>query len=441
MVHLQRPTVQKKFSEGNGFAFFSGHGSPFSWGNHLSGVPGNRNNAHVNGYLTTTIFMGWGAPYFPMERASNRYKNPVTVVGGCHNSQFNVSFITCLLKHPALWTYGIPTPECWSWWLTRLSKRGSIACIGNTGLGYGIIGEDCNTGGLDAGICIEFFKQYGQEGQVFLGDAYLQTQVTYVTEFDMDLQEHGKSLSQWVLLGDPSLKIGGYEGSQPDMTINIVGNGVNTDSIPGEAVDFNANNNRGGTPISYEWSLDKDGDGVFTESDSYQTGEYIEETWDIPGVYWVQLETTYDDGSIEITTTVVDIETIDLPSTPTKPSGSTSIKRGIPNIYKTTATDPYDYDLYYVFDWGDGDYSVVGPKESGTEVSVLHSWAEEGTYEIRALAIDAEVAHCSGEWSEPLTIIVTKNKNIVSQPMFQFLQKVFENYPNAFPILRQLLGL
>ena len=87
---------------------------------------------------------------------------------------------------------------------------GAIATIGNTGLGYGVLGEDCTREGLDGGIGIEFYKQYFQEGHHILGETYKETLVTYVSEFDMEDLDHAKSLVQWVLLGDPSLMIGGY---------------------------------------------------------------------------------------------------------------------------------------------------------------------------------------------------------------------------------------
>lgn len=79
-----------------------------------------------------------------------------------------------------MWTHGNPVPECFSWYLIKLPHRGAIATIGNTGLGYGILGKDCTIGGLDGGICIEFFKQYGTEGHHILGDAYTQTLRSYV---------------------------------------------------------------------------------------------------------------------------------------------------------------------------------------------------------------------------------------------------------------------
>jgi len=202
--------VIKSLSKGCGFAFLSGHGSPRVWADHYPGVPGNRGHGSVTGLMTTDIF---GPPFLPVERLSNINKPFILVVGGCHNSQFNVSLVNSILDAwlPLyMWTYGMPAPECFSWWLVKLPKQGAIASIGNTGLGYGMLGGDCTISGLDGGISLEFFRQYGEMGYHILGDAYIQTQIFYNNNFDMDEDDHIKSLQQWVLLGDPSLMIGGY---------------------------------------------------------------------------------------------------------------------------------------------------------------------------------------------------------------------------------------
>jgi len=217
--------VIKAWSEGAGFIFISGHGSPNVWADHYPGVPGNRQNGSVTG-LTVTQIRPWypfvRLPLFPMNRLSNKEKLPVTVIGGCHNSQFNVSIVTSFmdllpyyfpfLPHKYMWTYGQPVPECFSWYLVKLPKGGSIATIGNTGLGYGMPGKACTTGGGDSWITIEFFKQYGAEGMEILGAAHSQAIKTYINSFDMEDLESGhvKTIQQWALLGDPSLTIGGY---------------------------------------------------------------------------------------------------------------------------------------------------------------------------------------------------------------------------------------
>ena len=111
-----------------------------------------------------------------------------------------------------MWTYGQPVPECFSWRFVSRPNGGTIASIGNTGLGYGMPGKECTSGGGDAWVTIEFFRQYGTENQEILGNAHTQTLANYVNSFDMsDLEAgHTKTVTQWALLGDPSLKIGGY---------------------------------------------------------------------------------------------------------------------------------------------------------------------------------------------------------------------------------------
>ena len=213
-------------SEGSGFLFFSGHGSPNVWADQCPGIPGDRGPSSVTGLQVTTL-KPWppffSSPLFPMDTLSNGEKLPIAVVGGCHNSQFNVSMILGLydilpyffpsLPSKSMWCHGVPVPETFSWRLIRNPNGGAIASMGNTGLGYGMPGKELTTGGGDSWITIEFFRQYGEENQEILGDAYMQTLNSYIDTFDMtDLSAgHPKTITQWVLLGDPTLKIGGYE--------------------------------------------------------------------------------------------------------------------------------------------------------------------------------------------------------------------------------------
>lgn len=218
--------VLSAVNEGSGFLFFSGHGSPNVWADQLPGIPGDRGPSSVTGMKVTTL-TPWPpfftTPVFPMDTLSNAEKLPIAVVGGCHNSQFNVSMVLGVLDilpyyFPSLpskymWCHGVPVPETFSWRLIRNPNGGAIASMGNTGLGYGMPGKELTTGGGDSWITIEFFRQYGEENRDILGDAYMQTLNSYVSNFDMsDLSAgHPKTITQWVLLGDPTLKIGGYE--------------------------------------------------------------------------------------------------------------------------------------------------------------------------------------------------------------------------------------
>jgi len=221
--------VINALNKGCGFAFFSGHGSPNVWADHFPGIPGDRRNGSFDGLYVTSLkpypkFVT--RPIAPMNKLKNNGKLPVVVVGGCHNSQFNVSLIPSFMhyvnkyfrgKDTKMWTYGAPVTECFNWKLISIPRRGAIATIGNTGLGYGRVGLDATSGGGDAWITIEFFKQYGQEGQTVLGDTHLETIKSYVNEFYEDVgileEGHAKTVQQWVLLGDPSLRLGGITSS------------------------------------------------------------------------------------------------------------------------------------------------------------------------------------------------------------------------------------
>jgi hypothetical protein len=159
---------------------------------------------------------------FPMDTLNNGEKLPIAVVGGCHNSQFNVSMVMGLLDGMTflipgfpefgMWLHGQPVPETFSWRLVRNPNGGAIASMGNTGLGYGVPHKDATIGGGDAWITTEFFRQYGENGYDILGETYSQTITSYLNSFDMENLPagHPKTVQQWALLGDPTLKIGGY---------------------------------------------------------------------------------------------------------------------------------------------------------------------------------------------------------------------------------------
>jgi hypothetical protein len=195
-------------SDGCGFLLFDGHGHPGSWNTHWPGV---FNWEDTPGGIHIYEFMG----------LTNNGEYPICLVGGCHNSQFNVTFFATLLKHPFMWTWGMPVPECWSWWLTRKIGGGSIATFGNTGLGIGWVGgeEDLNGDGVAEPVCLEglggymeilFFKTYS-EGVDILGEVWGGTLTGYLNAFPgMKNQVDCKTIQQWPIIGDPSLKIGGY---------------------------------------------------------------------------------------------------------------------------------------------------------------------------------------------------------------------------------------
>jgi hypothetical protein len=190
--------VVSTINNGCGFLYFAGHGSPAAWGTH----PPYDDSIWIFGLkLRNMLFL------------RNNEKLPVCVVGGCHNSMFNISVF-----HNS-WTFGLPIAECWSWSLTRHVNGGTIATIGCTGLGYGKedkVNPELGGGGdwLD---CL-FFKSYGLNGKTNLGAAWGDAITMYLDQYPIDYNQlafadtalDAKTVQEWALIGDPSLMIGGY---------------------------------------------------------------------------------------------------------------------------------------------------------------------------------------------------------------------------------------
>ena len=126
------------------------------------------------------------------------------------------------------------------------------------------------------------------------------------------------------------------------------------------------------------------------------------------------------------------------PFKPERPSGPSSGKPGQEYTYSSSTVDPFDLDLYYLFDWGDGNTSGwVGPYSSGEECSATYIWETTGDYEI---VVKAKNVHGSeSEWSDPLPVKMPINKP--SDLSFILIQWLFERFLNTCQILKYLFGI
>ena len=107
--------------------------------------------------------------------------------------------------------------ECWGERLTRKIGVGSIATIGCTALGYTKEDKKSFAGGINE-IEVAFFNHYGHHQGELLGDAWSAAVTHYLDSYPVNWRTPGgsdswidtKVVQSWVLLGDPSLRIGGY---------------------------------------------------------------------------------------------------------------------------------------------------------------------------------------------------------------------------------------
>ncbi len=124
------------------------------------------------------------------------------------------------------------------------------------------------------------------------------------------------------------------------------------------------------------------------------------------------------------------------PVKPAAPSGTTSGKINTEYTYTSLTTDPDNDKISYMFDWGDGTFSTwVGPLNSGETASAKKTWTAKGTYQIKVVAKDAHGK--LSEWSDPMDITMPLS---FKPPFLQFLDHLFELFPHAFPLLRNLFG-
>jgi parallel beta-helix repeat protein len=123
-----------------------------------------------------------------------------------------------------------------------------------------------------------------------------------------------------------------------------------------------------------------------------------------------------------------------MPNTPII-DGPTSGKPGIEYEYEIYIQDPDGDDIDYCTDWDDG----FVPRYNGwyapspLTLKFNHSWVSEGTYTIRAKAMDIHGAE--SDWAT-LEVSMPKNKAININSLFL---RFLENHPNMFPILRYIL--
>jgi len=128
---------------------------------------------------------------------------------------------------------------------------------------------------------------------------------------------------------------------------------------------------------------------------------------------------------------------------PDKPTinGPHTIVLGKEYSYTFVCVDPEEEDVFYFIDWGDGTTEEwVGPYASDEVIVISHIWEKtdeihsRGTYTIRARAKD--IHDDIGEW-ETFEITIPKTR-LQHHPFFY---RLFERFPNRFPLLRGLFGV
>jgi len=182
------------------------------------------------------------------------------------------------------------------------------------------------------------------------------------------------------------------------------------------------------------------GDGDSEWTGYYSSGEEatVSHAWDSKGQYEITAKAKDDHDNEGQWSEPFLVRMGD--EAPAAPSidGKTSGRAGVEYEYIFQTTDPEGDLVYYEVQWGDGTSDTdVGPFESGEEAPISHTWEKQNTYTIKARAKDYPCG-VYGEWHE---LVVTMPKNKVINFNLDLFSWLFERFPYAFPILRQILGL
>ncbi len=176
--------------------------------------------------------------------------------------------------------------------------------------------------------------------------------------------------------------------------------------------------------ISYGYSTsttDPDGDQVkytfdWGDGDSTVTGFYASgatanasHTWASAGTYNVRVKATDSNGSTSSWSSSLPVN-ISLanqpPNTPSTPSGATNGNTSIFYQFSTVSTDPEGNDIYYIFDWNDGNQTQTGLLQSGDSCIFAHSWTTPNSYSIKVKAVDEFGAE--SDWSSTVNIMISE---------------------------------
>ena len=170
-------SILRAINKGCGFLYLEGHGTATAWGTFDS-----EHNPLGLFSIIHTLFL------------FNVNKLPVCILGGCHVNK-------------------IEKDLCIGSSFSQRGFVGTIATIGPTQVGY--YGFQYNGSGMDF-LELQFFREYAN-GSRILGDIWMACLTKSMQANPIQWNEpaglnsaiDAKMISEWIILGDPSLRIGG----------------------------------------------------------------------------------------------------------------------------------------------------------------------------------------------------------------------------------------
>ena len=186
--NLSVSSIKSQINQGVGFVDFSGHGNEVLWATH------------------PPLSSRWIAQMSTRDvmQLSNGNKLPIVMIDACSCGRFD---------------HG----DCFAWKFVEKAGGGGIASLASSGIGYGIPGNPA--AGVLGWMEVKFFVYYKQ-GKEVIGDTWTSCINGYINtfRFNMDAADY-KTVEEFILFGDPTLKIGGYGEEKPVVYIETPADG------------------------------------------------------------------------------------------------------------------------------------------------------------------------------------------------------------------------
>jgi len=170
--------INAEISKGAGFVSYSGHGLPYG----IATSPPD-DTSQISYY--TPFILG----------LKNKDKYPIMYFDACLTAKLDYQL------------FNIDFP-CFAWSMIKKPNAGAIACIGATRTGFGGFAGDPFMAGASS-LHAFFFDSY--EPGIHLGEMFSNAQYLFIDQIMEKVMYDPLTIQEFTLLGDPSLKIGGYQ--------------------------------------------------------------------------------------------------------------------------------------------------------------------------------------------------------------------------------------
>jgi len=150
--------------------------------------------------------------------------------------------------------------------------------------------------------------------------------------------------------------------------------------------------------VEFEW-----GDGTtLTDLGPNLTWHTRTHTWSTPGTYTVTA-TAVDEHDGRSAPYSMTVSVWGLPA-PAQATGPVLVVSGESATYSASAVDPSGMPITYLFAWGDGTETSVGPVPSGQTAQASHAWTASGAMSVTVRVVDS--LGILSDPSEPLEVAV-----------------------------------